>query len=149
MNLPLHLATRFLKSGKTQTFVIVLGIAVGVSVQVFIGSLITGLQKSLVSKTIGSSSQITISAPAGSYIDGYDAVVGELQTIDQIKVFSPTLDARGTLISGAETQPTTLRGFDFSKANQIYGFDKKLTEGVLPKNLYRRRLLRYEGERPE
>ena len=56
----LKIALRFLKSGKTQTIFILLGIAVGVSVQIFLGSLITSLQVSLVDKTIGNSAHITI-----------------------------------------------------------------------------------------
>lgn len=45
MKLAFDIALRFLKSSKGQTALIVLGIAIGVSVQIFIGSLITGLQK--------------------------------------------------------------------------------------------------------
>ena len=60
MRLAFSIALRFLKSGKGQTLLIALGISVGVAVQVFIGSLIQGLQASLVNTTIGSSSQITV-----------------------------------------------------------------------------------------
>ena len=60
MKLAWGIALRFLKSSKGQTILIVLGITIGVSVQIFIGSLIDGLQVSLVDKTIGNSSQITI-----------------------------------------------------------------------------------------
>ncbi len=62
MNLPFKIAVRFLKSSKGQTVLIAIGIAIGVSVQIFIGSLIQGLQKSLIDKTIGNSSQITITS---------------------------------------------------------------------------------------
>ena len=67
MKLAFNIAVRFLKSGRLQTLFIILKIAVGVSVQVFIGSLISGLQKSLVDKTIGNSSQITISSSLAEY----------------------------------------------------------------------------------
>ena len=60
MGVSLKIAVRFLKSGKGQTLLIVLGIAIGVSVQVFLGSLIGGLQKSLINTTVGNSSHITI-----------------------------------------------------------------------------------------
>ena len=66
MKTAFKIAWRFLSSNKGQTVLIVLGIAIGVSVQVFIGSLITGLQKSLVDTTIGSSSQITVKAKVRS-----------------------------------------------------------------------------------
>ena len=47
MKLAFDIALRFLKSGKGQTLLIALGISVGVAVQIFIGSLIQGLQISL------------------------------------------------------------------------------------------------------
>ena len=52
MKLSFNIATRFLKSNLSQTLIIILGIGIGISVQIFIGSLIQGLQKSLVEKTI-------------------------------------------------------------------------------------------------
>ena len=55
---PFKIALRFLKSSKGQTILIVLGIAVGISIQIFLGSLIGGLQADLVDTTIGNSSQI-------------------------------------------------------------------------------------------
>lgn len=45
-------ALRFLKSGKGQTVLIMIGITIGVSVQIFIGLLIQGLQQSLIAKSI-------------------------------------------------------------------------------------------------
>lgn len=66
--LSFRIAWRFLKSSKGQTLLILLGITIGVSVQIFIGSLIDGLQKSLVDNTIGRSSHITVE-PAGRDAD--------------------------------------------------------------------------------
>ncbi|MBN2222212.1 MAG: ABC transporter permease, partial [Vallitaleaceae bacterium] len=62
MRLAFRIALRFLSSNKGQTALIVLGIAIGISVQIFIGSLIEGLQASLLDSTIGRSSHITIEA---------------------------------------------------------------------------------------
>ena len=45
MRTAFKIAWRFLASNRGQTILIILGIAIGVSVQVFIGSLIMGLQK--------------------------------------------------------------------------------------------------------
>ena len=64
MRLAFSIAFRFLKSNKGQTALILIGIVIGVAVQIFIGSLIDGLQISLVDKTIGNASQITI-LPSG------------------------------------------------------------------------------------
>lgn len=136
MKLAFNIAVRFLKSGRLQTLFIILGIAVGVSVQVFIGSLISGLQKSLVDKTIGNSSQITISAPLAEYITDYDQIIADIDEIDGIKVVSPALSTNGFAINGTSTAPVLLRGFasnnDFVLANTIYRFQDKLVEGKMP-----------------
>ena len=83
MTLPFKIAVRFLKSSKGQTALIALGIAVGVSVQIFIGSLIQGLQKSLINKTIGNSSQITISSYTDDrFIKDYSEIINKIKTSD-------------------------------------------------------------------
>ena len=51
MRLSLEIALRFLKSGKNQTMLIILGITVGVAVQIFLGALIDGLQIDLINTT--------------------------------------------------------------------------------------------------
>ncbi len=60
MNLSLKIALRFLSSNIWQTILIVAGIAIGISVQVFIGSLLSGLQKDMIDTAIGTSSRITV-----------------------------------------------------------------------------------------
>src|SRR5690625_5553006 len=79
MKLAFSIAIRFLKSSKGQTLLILIGIAIGVAVQVFIGSLITGLQASLVDTTIGSSSQVTIVSDENeNYFEDNEEVFNEL-----------------------------------------------------------------------
>ena len=138
MKLALQIAWRFLSSAKRQTIVIILGIAVGVSVQVFIGSLISGLQTSLVDSTIGSSSHITvISKERNTYIEDYVTTMDQLiAESDQLTVVSPVVNMGGILEKGTQKNEILYRGFDLDKANEIYGFDLKLTEGSqLPVNL--------------
>ncbi len=137
MKLALQIAWRFLSSAKRQTFIIILGIAVGVSVQVFIGSLITGLQVSLVDTTIGSSSHITvIAADETSYVNNYQTTMDDILTqSNQIEVISPVINLGGILQKGTQKNEILFRGFNLDEANQIYGFDEKLTEGNLPTQL--------------
>lgn len=137
MKLALQIAWRFLSSAKRQTFIIILGIAVGVSVQVFIGSLITGLQKSLVDTTIGSSSHISVlAADDTSFVDDYMTIVDDLESqSSQIEVLSPVVNIGGILQKGTDKNEILFRGFDLNLANEIYGFDSKITEGNLPTQL--------------
>lgn len=134
MKLAFSIAKRFLWSGKTQTFMIILGIAIGVSVQVFIGSLINGLQDDLVNSTIGSSSQITVTRESeNAYINNYTSHISTLEKTDiPFTAISETINLNGSLIKNDDSKPTLLRGFDYGKAEDIYGFEQALTEGTLP-----------------
>ncbi len=134
MKLAFQIAKRFLLASKKQTMVIILGIAIGVSVQVFIGALISGLQESLVDTTIGSRSQITISIE-DEYIDNYNLIIPQVEeSSSNIKVVSPTLTISGSMIKDDKSEIIVFRGFDYSSADAIYKFSEKLTEGKLPQS---------------
>ena len=131
MNLAFQIAKRFLLASKKQTLVIILGIAIGVSVQVFIGALISGLQQSLVNTTIGSRSQITISLD-DEYISEYQNLTTTIKdSSNNIKVISPTITTNGSLTNIDKTESIILRGFEFSTADEIYKFNQKKTENSL------------------
>lgn len=137
MKLAFQIAKRFLLASKKQTIVIILGIAVGVSVQVFIGALISGLQQSLVDTTIGSRSQITITADENEFIDDYyDLVIQTKNSSENISVVTPTVTTGGQLVKGESNENTVLRGFDFQTADDIYKFNDKLVgeDSSLPAN---------------
>ncbi|MFA7561534.1 MAG: FtsX-like permease family protein, partial [Candidatus Izemoplasmatales bacterium] len=137
MKLAFQIAKRFLLASKRQTLVIILGIAVGVSVQVFIGALISGLQQSLVDTTIGSRSQITITVDESEYIDNYSNLINQTENSSKnISVITPTITTGGQLVSGESNENTVLRGFDFQTADKIYKFEDKLVgdNSLLPTN---------------
>ncbi len=131
MMLPFKIALRFLKSSLGQTIGIILGIGVGVSVQVFIGSLITGLQASLVDKTIGSSSQITVKMKEDDqYIEDYAEYIAYIETLPNIASVATTLDANSVLFT--ENKPVIVRGTDLADSDAIYKLSDKLVRGRLP-----------------
>lgn len=130
MKLAFKIALRFLASNKGQTILIALGIAIGISVQIFIGSLIEGLQISLIDATIGKSSHITLQHQeknqALSDYKFYDQALGKY---DSITASSPTLSQGGFLNIGENFDQILFRGFPLERANEIYKFDEALTEG--------------------
>jgi lipoprotein-releasing system permease protein len=134
MKLALQIAWRFLMSSKKQTLLIILGIAVGVSVQVFIGALISGLQVSLVDKTIGSTSHVTVEVAEG-YLTNYD---DELETVrnasEDFSVVSPSLEVGGFLTFDGNVKEVLLRGLDLEQAEKIYEFEENLYSGRIPAN---------------
>lgn len=133
MKLAFNIATRFLKSNKGQTILILIGIVVGVSVQIFIGSLIDGLQNSLIDKTIGSSSHITI-IPKGKekYFDDDELLIKKIEQDDRFSAVSKSLDPSTFLFKDDESYPILLRGIEFNEANNIYKFSDKLINGRIP-----------------
>ena len=134
MKLAFKSAFRFLFSNKGQTILIALGIAVGVSVQIFIGSLIQGLQKSLIDTTVGSSPHVTL-IPDGDNktIDKWEDIIEKLRPVAKsINVASPTASFPGFVEINGNTEPILLRGFVISKADEIYKVKKMLYEGKLP-----------------
>jgi len=56
-------ALRFLREGRMQTLLIIVGVAAGVAVVAYISALITGLQASTLEKTLGAQGHITIRSP--------------------------------------------------------------------------------------
>jgi len=58
----LKIATRYLTASKAQTALLVLGVAVGVFIFIFMSALIGGLAEFILSRTVGDISHITIQA---------------------------------------------------------------------------------------
>ena len=131
MKLSFQIAKRFLAYNKGQTILIILGIAIGISVQIFIGLLISGLQTSLIDRTIGSSAHITVSSE----------VRGENFTLDNAWLTSLSKDPRltkiGISVSGPafgitsdQNQSVLIRGLSTDSLS-IAKIESKLTEGRL------------------
>lgn len=149
----LQVAVRFLKEGKTQTLFILAGIAIGVSVQVFLSSLITGLQKDLVNKTVGSSSHITVkpgdnrpessldsadmeiisfysdSKPKERFITNWNKMYNNLSATEDIVSTVPFAEGSGFIRRGNKDLPVVIRGTDIDKSDKIYKLSEKTTQG--------------------
>ena len=144
-------AWRFLKSGKTQTILILMGIIIGVAVQVFLGSLISGLQQDLINQTVGGSPHITILpedqkprplvvnedkysriitfAGTQSGINRWREIEGYLNDVNEITAVSPTIDGSGFAVRGQKNLPVVLRGVEINKANGIYNIEENILNG--------------------
>src|SRR5688572_2018940 len=58
-----RIALRFLRQGRTQTLLILVGISVGVAVIVFVTALISGLQDNVIERTLGTQAHVRVEAP--------------------------------------------------------------------------------------
>lgn len=134
MRLALRIALRFLFSNKGQTFMIALGIAIGISVQIFIGSLIQGLQISLLESTIGRSSHITISAlEKTDPLDNAKELEQLIKMkISAVKALSPNVSGGAFAVLDDSNEQVLIRGFEMDKANQLYHLKDAIIAGSLP-----------------
>jgi lipoprotein-releasing system permease protein len=126
----LKIAVRFLKSGGTQTALIVIGIAVAVSIQLFVGLLIDSLQKTLVDRTIGNSPQITITSSKDiATIRDWQLLIDRIQHNGAIRSIAVSASGNAFVESGNKNLPVLVRGFDFEGIDSIYNVSNSLYEG--------------------
>ena len=134
----LSIAYKFFKSKKSQTLLILFGFAIGISVNIFVGSLIQSLQTDLINSTVGSQPQITI-VPANNqtYVDNWQNIMSYLKERSDIKVSTSSLDGRTFITNIHPDSPddVVLRGVDLNTANQIYDiFNPETYVGSKPNN---------------
>ena len=146
----LRVALRFLIEGKNQSFFIIFGIAVGVSVIIFIGAIITSLQFNLIEQTLGNSAHITVSESSDIFKDikatsrfgiienkiekaadfqDWRPILVYLEQKNLFTAISPVLEGNGFLVKGGEDTPIALRGVELERANQIYQISQRIIKG--------------------
>jgi lipoprotein-releasing system permease protein len=128
--LSLAIAARFLRKSTAQSILIAAGIAVGIGVQVFLGSLITSLQDSLVDETIGNSPQVTLRAQEdGAPIRYSSAVEQALAEEPLISSVAPTRSFSAIFRSGGESSPLRLVGGRLEQLDTIYDISGRTVSG--------------------
>ena len=128
--LAFKIAVRFLTHGRTQTILIFVGIAIAISIQIFVGLLIGSLQQTLVDRTIGNSPHVTISSATDvSTIRRWQQIVYEVEHTRQVKAFSPSATGNAFVEKENSNLPVLLRGFPFSAADKIYDIGNAIYEG--------------------
>ena len=130
--LSFKMAIRFLVYGRTQTILIVIGIAVAISIQVFVGLLIDSLQRTLVDRTIGNTSQITItSATDSSTIGSWQGMVSEIEQMGIVRALSASINVNAFVQDEDRNLPILVRGFNFDAADRIWNISDAIYEGSI------------------
>ncbi len=128
--LALKIAIRFLTHGRMQTILILFGIAIAISIQIFVGLLIGSLQRTIVDRTLGSSPHITISSSNDvPTIRRWQQIVYEVEHNNQVRAFSPSATGNAFIEKGNKNLPVLVRGFPFSNADQIYNISDAIYDG--------------------
>ncbi|MES2785510.1 MAG: FtsX-like permease family protein [Pseudomonadota bacterium] len=151
-----RVAMRFLREGRMQTVLIVIGVAAGVAVVTYISALITGLQRNTIEKTLGSQAHVTLSprdevvldarAPASAAtrelvqtqpraqrlrsLGNWQPLVPLLEAMPQITAVSPMVSAAGLAERGEASKAIALLGVDLERYDRIIGLRAKVVEGA-------------------
>ncbi|APM40281.1 ABC transporter permease [Clostridium kluyveri] len=125
------IAWKFLKHSKIQTFVIILGIAVGVSVQIFIGLLSSGLENTILNKIIADSSQVTVYSHSGGIENWQDKKIDIIKGDSNVNHIAPVADCQAFIKLENANQPVQMRGFIPGDVSELYGMKYNIYEGKM------------------
>ena len=150
-----RVAVRFLREGRMQTVLIVVGVAAGVAVIAYISALISGLQSNLIAKTLGTQAHISVRVPddvvtpamthpSGTVvlseaqpraqrlrsIANWQALVPLLEANPVITTVSPMVAGGGLALRGEATQAIALHGVELNRYEGIIGLRGKVVSGT-------------------
>ncbi|MCB2312039.1 ABC transporter permease [Clostridium tagluense] len=125
----LKIAWRFLINSKIQTLVIILGIAIGISVQIFVGLLSMGLETTLLDKVVGNSTHITI-YPKNNIIENYHEKEAKIRKLDsKITSVAPVVEYGASIKRKDMVEAIQIRGFISKDLDSLYNIKNKIYKG--------------------
>ncbi len=148
-----NIAVKFLREGRSQTALILVGIAVGVSVIVFITALITGLQANIIERTLGTQAHVKIQSPdevnrilptaVGTTqlvledkrpqrlrsINNWQQVIETLDHLTRVVAVSPIVSGPAFARRGESLQSVALVGIDVARYQKIIPISDDMVAG--------------------
>lgn len=146
-------AVRFLAEGRRQTLLTVIGAAVGVSVILFMTSLLNGVQSNIFNRVLSTQAHIVISPPEEisrplrsegdarelatvqkpaqrlKSIDQWQAISARLLARPDVTAVSPTAAGAAFAVKGAAANPVTLTGIEPEAFYRIIDLREKMVTG--------------------
>ncbi len=147
-------ATRFLREGRAQTLLIIVGVGVGVAVIVFMSALLTGLQENIVKRTLSSQAHLVLlpteeiarpqqgaeraliqrQAQRLRSIDQWQPLRDRLETLPEIAAVSPVASGPAFAVRGDANKAITLYGIVPERYTQVIDLHDKIVAGELRAN---------------
>ena len=151
-----RVAMRFLREGRMQTLLIIVGVAAGVAVVTYISALISGLQANTLDKTLGAQAHLSIralddvvsaagEAPAAGTtglvqtqpraqrprsLGEWQALVPLLEAEAGVIGVSPMVAGAGLALRGQAQKSITLLGVDLERYERVVHLRSKVVAGV-------------------
>lgn len=149
-----RVAWRFLREGRMQSVLIVIGVAAGVAVIAYISALISGLQGNTLAKTLGAQAHVSISAPEDVVtpamavpadqrsitdtqpraqrlrsVANWQSVLPLLEAHAGVAAVSPMVSGSGLALRGEASQAVALLGVELDRYDRIVGLRSKVVAG--------------------
>ena len=146
-------ASRFLREGRLQSLFIMLGVAIGVAVIVFMSALLQGLQTNLVKRVLTAQPHIQVLPPKEQVrvqhapdtalhadhiqaplqrlksIDQWQAVLNLVRAMPEVRVASPAVNGSAFILRGAANRALNLSAVDLALYQQIINLNDKIVAG--------------------
>jgi lipoprotein-releasing system permease protein len=151
-------ALRFLREGRTQTLFIIAGVAIGVSVIVFMSALLSGLQSNLIRRVLSAQAHVQLLPPrevaralgpppgarAGTVedaiiqaplqrlksIDQWQAIATQIRAMPDVAVVSPVASGSVLVVRGAASRAASVTGMDPDVYYRIVDLPGKIVRGT-------------------
>ncbi len=148
------IAIGFLREGRSQSLMIIGGVAIGVVVIVFISALIQGLQANLIERTLGTQAHISLHAPQQvnqiitppntvqmvyedqraqrlRSINNWQEVLSNLDHIQTLQAVSPMVSGPALVKRGDAIQSVAIMGVDLARYQRIVPLQDYLIQGQI------------------
>ena len=150
----LRVALRFLREGRMQTVLIIVGVAAGVAVIAYISALISGLQNSTLTKTLGAQAHISVRAPDDGVtpaaapspganvltetqpraqrprsVANWQALLPLLEKMPNVAGVSPMVSGAGLALRGEAVLSIALMGVELERYDRMIGLRSKVVSG--------------------
>ena len=150
-----RVALRFLREGRMQTLLIVVGVAAGVAVYTYISALVTGLQANTFAKTLGAQAHVTVRVPDEAVLPAaapqpgqasltetqaraqrprslanWQALLPLLEAEAGVAAVSPLVSGSGLALRGEATQAVALTGVELDRYDRVVGLRAKVVAGA-------------------
>lgn len=149
------LAIRFMRQARMQTLLIVSGVALGVSVIVFISALISGLQSNLFRRTLDYQAQIVIlplkevarvlrkpdknlsatliqpRAQRLQSVDQWQKVRAQIERMDGVIVVAPVVSGSALILRGDASKAVSLTGIEPESYLRLIALNNKIIAGTV------------------
>ena len=132
------IAGRYLRARKGERFVSIIaifsliGIALGVATLIVVTSVMSGFQTELVARVLGVNGHVTVEAPAGKVIEGYDALADHIRAIAGVASVVSVLDGQVLLSTDAGgARGGLVRGMTLKDLRELHPVSDHILSGKL------------------